>query len=757
MGALHLKPVQRRFFFPLHLKLMLTYLGLAAAILAVSSAFAWREAQNTAGREISTRMESSFQQVRQELDRRLERSLAVVNLAAMSPELTAEIASRGVVELGPNTSAGTGFGATYGVRVQFISNVADYLPPGEKPPVDRSISGLTVLNGRPQAAALSPVSSASGTVGYLLVLVDAFSSVEAVGGGSDKAFWLTRDGDKWKAANGQIVSNLEENETQVRVIPGPEGTIRTVYHPVRGFMGRPLAFVAIEGPDKSGPGSRTSPLLGLAVLTVSVGLFVAHYLARLISRPVEEITEATERVAAGDIAYQLPLRDGKDELAVLAGSFNSMTRKYSQSRSEVEEAARKLEQTVVAQDAEIQMLFGISRIITSILDVEKLLEQVLDLSMPLVGGVRGTAWLRRGAVSTAEISSVDEAEFDPVVDKGQGAGGVGSIYGGHPLIQDLKRQEWRVCVFLPGEQRQVFYASKDEKDPYRKSNEPGSDNMFLSPGDGEENVTRVVVPLLKQHEAAVGVLQVVIPGNRPLTEHEAMLIYNVMSLASVAVANAGLYGLVQKRGEQVSTLLRETHHRITNNLAAISGVLSIQLSQTENPDTASLIEDNLARIASIAQVHRLLTGEMKDEVELTGMLEEIARSTITASGSESNNVGLSVSGPSLVFPAKQATSVAVITNELIINSLKHGFPTGREQEGLISIAISKNMGVVEIYYRDNGAGVGEAEIPLHEGMGTRIINNLVRDDLGGTWSFQYGSGYEAKIQFPAHSDLRILV
>lgn len=749
--ASHLEPVQRRFFFPLHLKLMLTYLGLAAAILAVSSAFAWREAQNTAGRETSARMEASFHQVRQELDRRLERSLAVVNLAAMSPQLTAEIASRGVVELGSSASGGTDPDAAYGATVRFVSNAADYLPPGERPPADRSFSGLTVLDGKPHAAALSPVSSASGTIGYLLVLVDASSSVEAVRG-SDKAFWLTRGGDAWKTPSGNVVPDLEDDETAVKTRPGTEGSVRTVYHPVHGLMGGAIAFVAIEGPDLSGPGSRTSPLLGLAVLTVSIGLFVAHYLARLVSRPVEEITEATERVAAGDIAYQLPLYDGRDELAVLAGSFNSMTRKYSQSRSEVEEAAHRLELTVAAQDAEIQMLFGISRIITSILDVKKLLGQVLGLSMPLVGGIRGTAWLRSDVVSMAEIPLLEEAELEPVVDTGEDAGNAGPIYADHPLILDLKRWGWRVCVLMPGSRRQIFFASADEKDPYRKSIDDGSDIFFLPAGSITDGATRVVVPLLRQHEIAVGMLQIEIPGQRPLTEHEAMLIYNVMSLASVAVANAGLYGLAQKRGEQVSTLLRESQHRITNNLAAISGVLSIQLSQAGNPETARLIEDNLSRIASIAQVHRLLTGEMKDEVELTGMLEEIACSAVTAGGSGNNDIGLAVSGPSLAIPAKLATSVAVITNELVINSLKHGFPVGQEREsgeGLISLTISQQEGVIEIRYRDNGAGLGEKETPLHEGMGTRIINSLVKDDLGGVWSFRFGEGYEAIIQFPA--------
>ena len=55
-----------------------------------------------------------------------------------------------------------------------------------------------------------------------------------------------------------------------------------------------------------------------------VALLLGAFLARTISRPVRELTAATQRVAAGDLDVQVPIRTA-DELGELAGSFNLMS------------------------------------------------------------------------------------------------------------------------------------------------------------------------------------------------------------------------------------------------------------------------------------------------------------------------------------------------------------------------------------------------------------------------------------------------
>lgn len=70
---------------------------------------------------------------------------------------------------------------------------------------------------------------------------------------------------------------------------------------------------------------RVNWAIGLGALgATALALVVGILLARAISRPVKELTEATQRVAQGELGHQVPVRT-KDELGELAVSFNQMS------------------------------------------------------------------------------------------------------------------------------------------------------------------------------------------------------------------------------------------------------------------------------------------------------------------------------------------------------------------------------------------------------------------------------------------------
>ncbi|MFQ5593473.1 MAG: ATP-binding protein [Anaerolineae bacterium] len=66
--------------------------------------------------------------------------------------------------------------------------------------------------------------------------------------------------------------------------------------------------------------------LGAMVIALLLGVL----LARTISRPVRELTAATQRVARGELGLQVPVR-ARDELGELAASFNQMSADLAQS------------------------------------------------------------------------------------------------------------------------------------------------------------------------------------------------------------------------------------------------------------------------------------------------------------------------------------------------------------------------------------------------------------------------------------------
>lgn len=83
----------------------------------------------------------------------------------------------------------------------------------------------------------------------------------------------------------------------------------------------------------------------LAALSASLaGTLFALFLARSITRPLQEMTAATERLAEGDLDQTIVV-GSHDELFLLAESFNSMTEQLKTSIATLEERAEALHQS----------------------------------------------------------------------------------------------------------------------------------------------------------------------------------------------------------------------------------------------------------------------------------------------------------------------------------------------------------------------------------------------------------------------------
>lgn len=109
--------------------------------------------------------------------------------------------------------------------------------------------------------------------------------------------------------------------------------------PVRSD-GRVVGYVLLPFPGARGAAPPDSPELAFInavqraiVFSVlgafAIALLLGVLLARTISRPVQELTQATQRVAEGDLGHEVPVRT-QDELGALAASFNQMSARLAQ-------------------------------------------------------------------------------------------------------------------------------------------------------------------------------------------------------------------------------------------------------------------------------------------------------------------------------------------------------------------------------------------------------------------------------------------
>ncbi len=75
----------------------------------------------------------------------------------------------------------------------------------------------------------------------------------------------------------------------------------------------------------------TTVLLGGALGAAAVALLLGVFFTRMVSRPLREMTAATQAVAGGDLGRQVPVRSS-DELGQLAQAFNQMSSELSRAR-----------------------------------------------------------------------------------------------------------------------------------------------------------------------------------------------------------------------------------------------------------------------------------------------------------------------------------------------------------------------------------------------------------------------------------------
>lgn len=96
-------------------------------------------------------------------------------------------------------------------------------------------------------------------------------------------------------------------------------------------------------------------LFFFTLLVLSAATWVALFLAKQVTVPILALSEGTREVSAGNFAYQVPDQP-QDELGMLVRSFNTMTTQLSESRSQIDEFTRNLQQAVQELERRRQLM-----------------------------------------------------------------------------------------------------------------------------------------------------------------------------------------------------------------------------------------------------------------------------------------------------------------------------------------------------------------------------------------------------------------
>ena len=101
-----------------------------------------------------------------------------------------------------------------------------------------------------------------------------------------------------------------------------------------------------------------------------------------------------------------------------------------------------------------------------------------------------------------------------------------------------------------------------------------------------------------------------------------------------------------------------------------------------------------------------------------------------------------------MIPSREATSLALVVNELVQNAVQHGFKD--INKGRLLIGIDQKDGDITVTVKDDGPGLPEYFDPDKDGnLGLTIVRTLVKDELKGHFEINCSAGTCAKITFPS--------
>jgi signal transduction histidine kinase len=90
----------------------------------------------------------------------------------------------------------------------------------------------------------------------------------------------------------------------------------------------------LQDVDRQIEDSKSRLIVFAVIAIVALSLSIAYFVGRWIGRPVRELVKATHEVSSGNFGYAIQ-RLGKDELGVLATSFNKMTKNLAEAKQQL--------------------------------------------------------------------------------------------------------------------------------------------------------------------------------------------------------------------------------------------------------------------------------------------------------------------------------------------------------------------------------------------------------------------------------------
>jgi two-component sensor histidine kinase len=196
-------------------------------------------------------------------------------------------------------------------------------------------------------------------------------------------------------------------------------------------------------------------------------------------------------------------------------------------------------------------------------------------------------------------------------------------------------------------------------------------------------------------------------------------------------------------------LMRELQHRVKNNIQMMTSLLSMSAANASSEDVRRFVAAAKDRFRALSTTQDLIyEAQAESAVPAPELFGRLAKAI-----EESTDGGVSIEAEiaDVLLPQDSAHCLALIANELITNSIKHGTTGG---VGTVRLELRREEGLVRLVVRDGGRGYPELDA-LPRTSGLMLIRGLCRQ-IGASLELGNEGGAKSVVSFgedrALHSD-----
>src|SRR6185369_7138290 len=185
---------------------------------------------------------------------------------------------------------------------------------------------------------------------------------------------------------------------------------------------------------------------------------------------------------------------------------------------------------------------------------------------------------------------------------------------------------------------------------------------------------------------------------------------------------------VQDLLREKDMLLEEMEHRVANSLQIIASILLIKARTVQSEETRLQLEDAHQRVLSVAAVqqHLHVGGGGNKPIEVANYLTKLCETLAQSMIGDSRPIALIVDADAGTAISREAVSIGLIVTELVMNALKHAFPSEKPNAAIV---VSYKVAGTDwkLTISDNGIGKPDVSASATKaGLGTGLIKALTR-------------------------------